>query len=445
MIGFETIGNATVTVFDDTPILTTDPWISGNPYFGSWSHKFEIPKNQLENIKNSKFVWLSHGHPDHIDQDSFDYFSNSTFLIPDHFGDRIFNFFNQKFNAIKVESNQWLELSKNIRIKSFADWNQDASLLIEIAGKDIILNANDGSLLGWKSTIKEIIKNYKNRFLLKLVNWGDADMVNIYDEDGNFVSPITSFKPKIGKRYTDILNNLGCNFAIPFSSIHQYQREDSFHMNEHVTPLESHFDSFNSLHGELLPAFIIWDSLKEDFIKINPKPVDLIIKKPEEFGDNYSDQLDKNEEEIVANYFKSFSHLKKRFGAINFTVGGKELNIKLSNKKGVLKFEAPKNSLMTSVKYEIFDDMLIGNYMKTTIIGVKSLYPNFTPYVSKYGDNGGAKTEKELHNYFHYYKMNSADYWKDILQYQTENIVRNYLDSSSNKIKIAKSIKDKFF
>ena len=31
MIGFETIGNATVTVFDDNPVLTTDPWINGNP------------------------------------------------------------------------------------------------------------------------------------------------------------------------------------------------------------------------------------------------------------------------------------------------------------------------------------------------------------------------------------------------------------------------------
>ena len=37
MIGFETIGNATVTVFDDIPILTTDPWIYGKPYFGSWT------------------------------------------------------------------------------------------------------------------------------------------------------------------------------------------------------------------------------------------------------------------------------------------------------------------------------------------------------------------------------------------------------------------------
>ena len=46
MIGFETIGNATITVFDDLPVLTTDPWINGKPYFGSWSHAYEIPSEQ---------------------------------------------------------------------------------------------------------------------------------------------------------------------------------------------------------------------------------------------------------------------------------------------------------------------------------------------------------------------------------------------------------------
>ena len=43
MIGFETIGNATVTCFDDVPVLSTDPWIDGSPYFGSWGHPTEIP------------------------------------------------------------------------------------------------------------------------------------------------------------------------------------------------------------------------------------------------------------------------------------------------------------------------------------------------------------------------------------------------------------------
>ena len=81
MIGFETIGNATITVFDNEPILTTDPWVFGNPYFGSWGHKYQIPKEQLENIQNSKYIFLSHGHPDHIDPDSFDIFKKQNFNI----------------------------------------------------------------------------------------------------------------------------------------------------------------------------------------------------------------------------------------------------------------------------------------------------------------------------------------------------------------------------
>ena len=32
MLGFETIGNATITAFDDAPVITTDPWIKGKPY-----------------------------------------------------------------------------------------------------------------------------------------------------------------------------------------------------------------------------------------------------------------------------------------------------------------------------------------------------------------------------------------------------------------------------
>ena len=36
--------------------------------------------------------------------------------------------------------------------------------------------------------------------------------------------------------------------------------------------------------------------------------------------------------------------------------------------------------------------------MKTRLINVPSLYPNFTPYVAKYGDNGMARSDDELKN-----------------------------------------------
>ena len=36
MIGFETIGNATIICHDGGPVLATDPWLIGSAYFGSW-------------------------------------------------------------------------------------------------------------------------------------------------------------------------------------------------------------------------------------------------------------------------------------------------------------------------------------------------------------------------------------------------------------------------
>ena len=109
MIGFETIGNATITFFDNSkPVLSSDPWIDGNPYFGSWGHKYNIPNEQKNNIINSKYIWYSHGHPDHLDEKSFNYFKNSIILIPDHYGDRIYNYLKPLirfyFNAIKFFS-----------------------------------------------------------------------------------------------------------------------------------------------------------------------------------------------------------------------------------------------------------------------------------------------------------------------------------------------------
>ena len=59
---------------------------------------------------------------------------------------------------------------------------------------------------------------------------------------------------------------------------------------------------------------------------------------------------------------------------------------------------------MKSIRREIFDDLLIGNFMKTQIINGDDLYnPDFTLSVAKYSDNGKVKAEEELKKYFNYY------------------------------------------
>jgi hypothetical protein len=56
---------------------------------------------------------------------------------------------------------------------------------------------------------------------------------------------------------------------------------------------------------------------------------------------------------------------------VTVRVGGKDHTIDLARRKferGIT-FEVPRSSLMTAVEYEVFDDLLIGNFMKTTLHG----------------------------------------------------------------------------
>jgi len=92
MIGTKTIGNATMLCYDnEVPILTTDPWFGHKDpaYFGSWVCSHEISESIEKEILNSKYVWFSHGHPDHLNPESIKNFKKNKILISNHYGERI--------------------------------------------------------------------------------------------------------------------------------------------------------------------------------------------------------------------------------------------------------------------------------------------------------------------------------------------------------------------
>ena len=128
---------------------------------------------------------------------------------------------------------------------------------------------------------------------------------------------------------------------------------------------------------------------------------------------------------------------------INMRVGGEDNVIELRKskfEKGIV-FEAPRRSLMRAVRFEAFDDLLIGNFMKTTLIGnwpQSHLYPEFTPYVTKYADNGLAKTSEELKLYFQEYRHRAPlDYLRHRIQHTVASVVRNRVDSRSKPYQLA--------
>ena len=127
-------------------------------------------------------------------------------------------------------------------------------------------------------------------------------------------------------------------------------------------------------------------------------------------------------------------------------VGGEEHIVELKNNgfdKGII-FEVPKNSLMRAIHYEIFDDLLIGNFMKTRLVGNwprSGLYPDFTPYVGKYADNGLAKSLEELETYFNAYRRRAPlDYFRHRIQQRTAQAVKTRLDADSDIYRAAQHV-----
>ena len=63
-------------------------------------------------------------------------------------------------------------------------------------------------------------------------------MINFYDKENNFIEPLAAKHP-VGDYLSLIAKLFSANYVIPFSSFHEYQREDSVWANRYVTPMEN--------------------------------------------------------------------------------------------------------------------------------------------------------------------------------------------------------------
>ncbi|MGH9628883.1 MAG: MBL fold metallo-hydrolase [Bryobacteraceae bacterium] len=445
-LGFDTIGNATLIAYDRGPILATDPWIRGAAYFGSWNFSHEIPREQQDAILKSKYIWFSHGHPDHLNADSLLALTKSQILVPDHAGNRIVSDLqSQGFEVRVLPDRQWVNLSDRIRVFCIADYNQDAVLLVDLGGTHLLANLNDAADRGWLNLVNGIVRAYPRSFLLAYAGWGDADMMNFFAEDGTKLLPDAAQKPPVGEMIAKRTAEVGANAFVPFSSMHRYQRADSVWANEYIPALSDYETGFASGAARLLPAYIRYDCISDSFVELKPKRVTEEIVKPEAFGDNWDDLLDKEDVTTLEAYVKSVEYLARTLQFVNFRVGSKDYTIDLNPRAGRgITFAVPRQSLMTAVRYEVFDDLLIGNFMKTTLHGkwpLTKLYPGFTPFLAKYADNGRAKSLEELETYFETYRRRApVEYVRHRIAVKCEDAFRSFLPAESGVYKVARSI-----
>ena len=437
MIGLATIGNATIIAYDNKPVLSTDPWIGDedSAYFGSWVLSHEIPKDYKNDINACEFIWLSHGHPDHVNPESLRRFKNKKILLPDHYGSRIYkDLLNEEFKVEILKDKKWYQISKNIRIKCVTNWIQDAILILEINNR-IFINLNDAGIKFYSGYLKKTIKDYEHSYLLSLSGGGDADMINFYNEDGKFIRKKNDGNTA-GSQLSAISNIIGTKNIIPFSSFHQYQREDSIWAQEYTTEFENYSKDIDINHNYIDP-FTLLDCSNGSFSAINPKKLIVSPKKPELFGDVWSDELTKSEYNEVENYFLTKERLNKIIGFINIRVGGKENTVYLNKEiRNGVSFELPRNSLLKAIRLKIFDDLLIGNFMKTTLHNLPNLYYKNLKYViANWSDNGGVDTEEELHKYITSYKEKAGrEFLYDIFLDNSKNIFFRFISKNNKSI-----------
>jgi len=425
MSRFETIGNATLITYEgnknNDPLLATDVWLDeDDAYFGSWRLSHKIPNEQREALKKVKYIFISHFHPDHLNLKSLKNFKQATILLAQHYGSRIEkDLRNAGFTVINLPSRKWISIGKKTRIIIFNNELQDSFILIEIEDdigqKTLLLNLNDSGGRGNVKEISSISSKYKNSFYLQLHSYGDADMINFVDKNGKRIEPNPCIeKISLGEQYSLAMKKLNCNVAIPFSCHHQYQRRDSFWANKYITSLDSHYEGFNDKENLLLKPFQNIILSGGGFRALNINPEALIINKPipeSKFGDDWSEPLSKKDINLCKDYFLAIEKLKKNYKDISLLVGKEKTKIFNNGEgKASLRFEVPRNSLINAIRNKIFDDLLIGNFMKTHIKNGNSLYdPDFTFATAKYSDNADVRKADELKDYFAYYNSNRSN------------------------------------
>ena len=94
--------------------------------------------SMLANVIGAKYIWFSHGHPDHINHDSLHLFKKNEILVSEHFGSRIYNDLkSENYNISILKDREWKNLSKNISIMPIVTNTQD-SICLDLSCVSII-------------------------------------------------------------------------------------------------------------------------------------------------------------------------------------------------------------------------------------------------------------------------------------------------------------------
>jgi hypothetical protein len=415
---FETLGNATLQLFaDGRPALVTDPWLVGTCYFGSWALDHALTPEQIDHALASEYVWLSHGHPDHMHHQSLDMFApGQKFLVPDHYDPEIRNFLTEKGFAVTVlKYRQWFEVSPTLKVMCLDNINQDAILIAQL-GDALLINQNDSPLAGEIKFLRGLVKAHPNdKTYLAALCSVDADMFNFVDAEGrSLAGPPDERKPGAIWNVARNADRLGVKNFCCSSSQHIYVRPDSVWANDYRITWQDMQKHWSRPNVRLIEPFVTVDVASGEITRNHPEQSggDRSQISTTTGDDDWSATADAGEWALIETFFRRFALLPNHVDFITVEIGGETRRFELNPGRGTapgargIGFHAPKQSFLEGMRWGFFDDLLIGNFMKVHLTNT-SLYPRFTPLVAKLGGNAKVYTKGDYRKFrWRYFRRN---------------------------------------
>ena len=255
----EFINHASVLISNNEISLLSDPWFQGDAFHKGWNLLHELNDAEIKEVLyKTSHIWISHEHPDHFSISFFIKFSDILhereiqILFQKTLDKRVENFLRAKgFNVKILETNKWIELSKNFKILNFKDGFYDSGLKMEVSGRRF-LNLNDCEIKS-KSRCAEV---------LDIVGECDVLLSQFSYAAWKGGKSNISWRKSAAKEKLETLSLQVKYFKpkvlIPFASFIYFSNTENFYLNDSANTPQSvidYFSDYNDVSIKIMRPF----------------------------------------------------------------------------------------------------------------------------------------------------------------------------------------------
>ncbi|MEO6672433.1 MAG: MBL fold metallo-hydrolase [Ginsengibacter sp.] len=159
------LGHATLLIEIDGTKILSDPWLIGPAYCGQWYLFPQPPENALEYLQDVDYIFVSHGHEDHLHYETLKKVNKSAHIFFPYtwYAGAVELFRELGFEKITEAVNeQRYHISKNISVTFLAN-NLDNVVVVESKDKTLV-NINDALPSAPQGIIAYFIKKITSKW-----------------------------------------------------------------------------------------------------------------------------------------------------------------------------------------------------------------------------------------------------------------------------------------